>query len=165
MVACSHRLRLAGVGAGVAFIIAVLKRSLTVHTLFESLLDCVRTTAMIFAVLIGALIFTNFINLAGLPDGLGWLIEDLQLNAFLVLAVMMVIYVILGCVLESLSKILLTVPAFYPIILMLGLGVGLEPDVVLIWFAILVVVVTEISLNMPPVGLNVYVLRGELPDV
>lgn len=155
----------AGVGAGVAFIIAVVKRTLTLQTLFESLLDCVRTTAMIFAVLIGALIFTNFINLAGLPDELGWLIEDLQMNAFLVLAVMLVIYIILGCVLESLSMILLTVPVFYPIIMNLDFGVGLGPDVVLIWFAIIVVVVTEISLITPPVGLNVYVLRGVLPDV
>ncbi len=155
----------AGVGAGVAFIIAVVKRTLTLQTLFESLLDCVRTTAMIFAVLIGALIFTNFINLAGLPDELGWLIEDLEMNAFLVLAVMLVIYIILGCVLESLSMILLTVPVFYPIIMNLDFGVGLGPDVVLIWFAIIVVVVTEISLITPPVGLNVYVLRGVLPDV
>ncbi|ASJ76821.1 TRAP transporter large permease [Granulosicoccus antarcticus] len=153
----------AGIGAGVAFIIAIAKRSLTIKTLFESLLDCVRTTAMIFAVLIGALIFTNFINLAGLPDELGWLIEDLELNAFVVLAAMLVIYIILGCVLESLSMILLTVPVFYPIIMNLDFGMG--PDVVLIWFAIIVVVVTEISLITPPVGLNVYVLRGVLSDV
>jgi len=153
----------AGVGAGVAFIIAIAKRALTLKTLFESLLDCVRTTAMIFAVLIGALIFTNFINLAGLPDELGWWIEDMEVNAFVVLAAMLVIYLILGCVLESLSMILLTVPVFYPIILNLDFGIG--PDVVLIWFAIIVVVVTEISLITPPVGLNVYVLRGVLNDV
>ena len=155
----------AGVGAAIAFLIALLKRTLTLPVLFELLLEVARTTAMIFAVLIGALIFTNFINLAGLPDELGWFIEDIGLSAFWVLAAMLVIYLILGCVLESLSMILLTVPVFYPIILGLDFGPALGPEVVLIWFAIVVVVVTEISLITPPVGLNVYVLRGVLPDV
>jgi len=155
----------AGVGAAIAFLIALLKRTLTLPVLFELLLEVARTTAMIFAVLIGALIFTNFINLAGLPDELGWFIEDIGLSAFWVLAAMLAIYLILGCVLESLSMILLTVPVFYPIILGLDFGPALGPEVVLIWFAIVVVVVTEISLITPPVGLNVYVLRGVLPDV
>ncbi len=155
----------AGVGAAAAFVIALVKRSLTVKTLFEALLECVRTTAMIFAILIGALIFTNYINIAGLPDELGWMIEDLELNAYWILAAMLVIYLILGCVLESLSMILLTVPVFYPIMLSLDFGPSLGPDIILIWFAIIVVVVTEISLITPPVGLNVYVLRGVLNDV
>ena len=120
---------------------------------------------MIFAVLIGALIFTNFINIAGLPDELGWLIEDLEINPYWVLAAMLLVYLVLGCVLESLSMILLTVPVFYPVVLGLDFGAGLGPDVVLVWFGIIVVVVTEISLITPPVGLNVYVLRGVLNDV
>ena len=155
----------AGVGAAVAFIIALLKRMLSGPVLFEILLESVRTTAMIFAVLIGALIFTNFINIAGLPDELGFLIEDLEIGPYWVLAAMLLVYLILGCVLESLSMILLTVPVFYPVMLNLDFGPGLEPDVILIWFAIIVVVVTEISLITPPVGLNVYVLRGVLNDV
>jgi TRAP-type C4-dicarboxylate transport system permease large subunit len=73
------------------------------------------------------------------------------------------IYLVLGCALESLSMILLTVPVFYPVVQTLELG--LDPEAVLIWFGIVVVVATEISLLTPPVGMNVFVLRGLLPDV
>ena len=76
---------------------------------------------------------------------------------------MLAVYLVLGCVLESLSMILLTVPVFYPVIL--GLDFGIDPEYILIWFAIIVLVVTEISLITPPVGLNVFVLRGVLNDV
>jgi tripartite ATP-independent transporter DctM subunit len=155
----------AGVGAMVAFVIALAKRMLTLASLFEILLESARTTAMIFMVIIGALIFTNFINLAGLPDELGFWFEDVGLGPYLVLAVMLGIYLVLGCVLESLSMILLTVPVFYPVILGLDFGPNLGTDVVLVWFAIVVMVVTEISLITPPVGLNVFILRGVLQDV
>jgi len=155
----------AGVGAMVAFLIALAKRMLTIATLFEILLESARTTAMIFMVIIGALIFTNFINLAGLPDELGFWFEDAGFGPYVVLAVMLGIYLLLGCVLESLSMILLTVPVFYPVILGLDFGPDLGPDVVLIWFAIIVMVATEISLITPPVGLNVFILRGVLLDV
>ncbi len=120
---------------------------------------------MIFMVLIGALIFTNFVNFAGLPDVLAGFVIDLALNPYLVIAVIIAIYLVLGCVLESLSMILLTVPVFYPLMLELDFGGGMDPEAVLIWFAIIVLVVTEISLITPPVGLNVFVLRGVLRDV
>lgn len=155
----------AGVGAMVAFVIALIKGKLSWAGLFETLLESVRTTAMIFMVVIGALIFTNFINLAGLPDELGFWVEDEGLGAYTVLLAIILIYIVLGCVLESLSMILLTVPVFYPVILGLDFGPALAADVVLVWFAIIVVVVTEISLITPPVGLNVFVLRGVLQDV
>ena len=77
------------------------------------------------------------------------------------------IYLVLGCFLESLSMILLTVPVFYPVIANLdfGLAVLSDPEAVITWFAIIVVVVTEISLITPPIGMNVFVLRSVLPDV
>ena len=153
----------AGIGTMVAFIIAVAKRAITVSSLFEILMESTRTTAMIFMVLIGALIFTNFVNIAGLPDEIGFWIEDLNIGPYAILFAMLAVYLILGCVLESLSMILLTVPVFYPVIL--GLDFGIDPEYVLIWFAIIVLVVTEISLITPPVGLNVFVLRGVLKDV
>ena len=77
----------------------------------------------------------------------------------------MLIYVILGCVLESLSMILLTVPIFFPIVKGLAPELGIDPRWVLIWFGIIIVVVTEISLITPPVGLNVYVLSSVVPDL
>jgi TRAP-type C4-dicarboxylate transport system permease large subunit len=112
---------------------------------------------MIFTVLIGALIFSQYINLSGLPNELTAYIEGLDISPMMVILCILVIYLILGCVLESLSMILLTVPVFYPLVAHLGFD--------LIWFGIIVVVVTEISLITPPVGLNVFVLRGVLPDV
>jgi len=155
----------AGIGAALAFGFALLKGGLGWKALFPLLLESARTTAMIFMVLIGALIFTNFVNFAGLPDTLAGFVLDLALNPYLVIAVIIAIYLVLGCVLESLSMILLTVPVFYPLMLELDFGAGMDPEAVLIWFAIIVLVVTEISLITPPVGLNVFVLRGVLRDV
>lgn len=157
----------AGVGAGTALLIAWMMGGLSGRKLFGAAVECARTTAMIFAIIIGADIFTNYINFAGLPDALTDWVYTQELNAYWVLFAIIAIYIILGCVLESLSMILLTVPVFYPLILELDFGVaGLDdPEAVLIWFAVLVVVVTEISLISPPVGLNVFVLRSVLRDV
>lgn len=157
----------AGMGAGAALLLCFGLGGLTRRGLFKAVLESARTTAMIFAIIIGAEIFTNFINFAGLPDGLAAWIAGLDVNAFLVIAAIIVIYLILGCVLESLSMILLTVPIFYPLMYELDFGVAMlaDPEAALIWFAIIVVVVTEISLITPPVGLNVFVLRAVLRDV
>jgi TRAP-type C4-dicarboxylate transport system permease large subunit len=106
---------------------------------------------------IGALIFSNFINMTGMPMMLrDWVVEQ-GFSLFMVLVILIAIYLLLGCALESMSMILLTVPVFYPMVQAMGMD--------LIWFGILVVVVTEISLITPPVGMNVFVLRGVVPDV
>ncbi len=147
----------AGVGAGGAFLFALARRALTWRILVDVLVDTARTTSMLFIVLIGALMFSNFINVAGFPAALsGWL-DAAAWPPLGVLFAIMAIYVVLGCVLESLSMMLLTVPIFYPIIV----GLGFDP----IWFGILVVVVIEISLITPPIGLNVFVIKAVLPDV
>ncbi len=155
----------AGIGAAGAFLFALARRRLTFRIVYEVLLQSVKTTSMIFSVLIGALMFSNFINIADLPGALtGW-VHAAKLSPYMVIMFIILVYVVLGCVLESLSMILLTVPVFYPLILELNFGPSMTPDMVLIWFGIIVVVVTEISLITPPVGLNVFVLRGVLPDV
>jgi len=125
--------------------------------LINVLTESARTTAMIFTILIGALMFANFVNISGMPGALTAYAERFSLHPMLVIVFILIIYLILGCVLESLSMILLTVPVFYPLVAHLGFD--------LIWFGIIVVVVTEISLITPPVGMNVFVLRGVLPDV
>ena len=157
----------AGVGAAAALVIALAMGRVSARQLFRAGIDSARTTAMIFAIVIGAEIFSNFVNFAGLPDGLAAWVSDLDINAYLVIAGIVVIYLILGCVLESLSMILLTVPVFYPLMYELDFGVEvlMDPEAALIWFAVIVVVVTEISLISPPVGLNVFVLRNVLQDV
>ena len=157
----------AGIGAGTALVIALAMGGLTWNKLFTAGVDCARTTAMIFTIIIGAEVFSNFVSYAGLPDAILEWVLDLEVNAYVVMLVLVLIYVVLGAVLESLSMILLTVPIFYPMVTSLDFGTGLlsDPDAVTIWFGIIVVVVTEISLISPPIGLNVFVLRSVLPDV
>jgi TRAP-type C4-dicarboxylate transport system permease large subunit len=93
------------------------------------------------------------------------LITDTGLNAYVVILIIVLIYIVLGCVFESLSMLLLTVPVFYPVVKALAGDLGIDPRYILVWFGIVAVVVTEISLITPPIGLNVFVLSGVLPDV
>ena len=147
----------AGIGAAGAFIIALARKSLTFQSVFDVLSETAQTTSSLFVVVIGALIFSNFINRAGLPDHLLSFITGNELSPMAVIFIILAIYIVLGCVFESLSMLLLTVPIFYPVVESLGFD--------LVWFGIVVVVVTEISLITPPVGLNVFVLSGVLKDV
>lgn len=147
----------AGIGASGAFLIALFRRRLTLARTFEVLADTARTSAMLFAVIIGALIFSDFINRAGLPTWLLEFVQSLDVSPMVVILVILGIYILLGMVFESLSMLLLTVPVFYPLVQSLGFD--------LVWFGIVVVVVTEISLITPPVGMNVFVLSAVLKDV
>jgi tripartite ATP-independent transporter DctM subunit len=147
----------AGIGAGGALIFLVARKGWDWRMLRVILMESAITTGMIFTILIGALIFANFINMTGMPGELTEYAEQFRETPILVILALMIIYVALGCVLESMSMILLTVPMFYPLVAHLGYD--------LIWFGIIVVVVTEISMITPPVGLNVFVLRSVLPDV
>jgi tripartite ATP-independent transporter DctM subunit len=147
----------AGIGAGGGLAFLLVRKGWNWHELRVILMESAITTGMIFTILIGALIFANFINMTGMPTELTAYAERFRETPILVIVAILVIYVILGCVLESMSMILLTVPMFYPLVAHLGYD--------LVWFGIIVVVVTEISLITPPVGLNVFVLRSVLPDV
>lgn len=147
----------AGVGAGGAFLITVLRRKVNLRTLFETLADTVRTSSTLFAVVIGALIFSDFVNRAGLPGMLLDFVSQMDVSPMVVIFAILGIYIVLGLVFESLSMLLLTVPVFYPLVASLGFD--------LVWFGIVVVVVTEISLITPPVGMNVFVLSAVLKDV
>lgn len=147
----------AGMGAMGAFLIALSRGGLTFASTLEVLRETALTSASLFAVLIGAQIFSNFINLAGLPEALIAMVTAHEVEPFVVILMILGIYIILGCVFESLSMLLLTVPIFFPLVTSLGY----DP----IWFGIVVVVVTEISLITPPVGLNVFILRGVVGDV
>ena len=157
----------AGMGAGTSVLIALALRTMSVQDFLAATFDSVRATTMIFAVIIGAELFTNFVNFAGLPDALAVFVLDNEMPTWMVIGFIIVIYLILGCVLESLSMILLTVPVFYPLMYELPFKneMLLNPENALIWFAIVVVVATEISLIAPPVGMNVFVLKSLLRDV
>lgn len=146
-----------GIGATVSFLICLWRRKLTFSILKEIVADTTQTTAMIFMVLIGALIFSSFVNLSGVPKELTAWMLDLGLGSHGVLILILAIYLLLGCVFDSMATILLTVPIFFPIITSLGF----HP----IWFGVIVVVVTEIAMITPPIGMNVFVLRATLKDV
>ncbi|MBN8290999.1 TRAP transporter large permease [Rhodobacter sp. NTK016B] len=147
----------AGVGAVGALVIAAWRRKLTPRILLETLGQTAIMSASIFFVLVGAQIFGNFINVAGFTAALNSFVNGLDLPAWAMMLVIVVMYLILGCVLESMSMLLLTIPITFPLILHLGY----DP----IWFGILVVTLVEVALITPPVGMNIYVLQGVLPKV
>ena len=147
----------AGIGAGGAFLFALARRVLTWRMLVDVLIESARTTSMLFMILIGALLFANFVNYTTMPADLRSFVTQFNVHPTLVIVAICGIYIVLGCVLESMSMVLLTVPVFYPLVQHLGL----DP----IWFGIIVVVVTEISFITPPVGLNVMVLKSLQPEV
>jgi C4-dicarboxylate transporter DctM subunit len=147
----------AGIGAFGALCIALARRALTWRTFFDALIESGRTTAMLFVILTGALMFAEFVNYTTMPNDLKTLVTTLNLSPIMVVAAICAIYVILGTAMEELSMILLTVPVFFPLIVHLGF----DP----IWFGVLVVVVVEIGLISPPVGMNLFVLSALLPGV
>ncbi len=157
----------AGMGAIASLGLALAMRALDWKGFVSACRETVLASAMIFAIIIGAEIFSAFVNFAGLPDALVDLIYDAEVSPWTVIWIMVGIYLLMGCVFESLSMILLTVPVFYPIVAQLDFGTGplADPEALLIWFAVVVVVVTEVSLITPPVGMNVFVLRSVMPDI
>jgi tripartite ATP-independent transporter DctM subunit len=147
----------AGVGAFVSMAFALWRRSLTWRTLYLALVESARTTSMIFLILIGALMFGEFVNITSMPNDLRDFVGRFSAHPVLVVAAIMTIYVVLGTAMEELSMILLTLPVFFPIIAHLGL----DP----VWFGILIICVVEIGLISPPVGMNLFVLSALIPNL
>ena len=141
----------AGIGAFGSLLIIILKRKISISSFIETLIETAKITTMLFFLLFGAIVFSNFINLAGLPNDLKDFLSLFNFNLYTLLIGIFIIYLILGMILESLSMMMLTVPIFYPLVSEMGGN--------LIWFGILVVVAVEISLITPPVGLNVHILK------
>jgi C4-dicarboxylate transporter DctM subunit len=147
----------AGVGAFGALVFSLARGAINWRSLYEALVESARTTSMLFLILIGALIFADFVNITSMPKDLIAFVTQWQISPVMVVGVIMIIYVLLGTAMEELSMILLTVPVFFPLIVHLGL----DP----IWFGVLIVVVVEIGLISPPVGMNLFVLKTLLPQV
>ena len=145
----------AGVGAFGALIFAVARGALSWSDFLDSLVESARTTGMLFAILTGAFMFTEFINYTTMPDDLKRMVSGM--SPFMVIAVISVIYLILGMVMEELAMVLLTVPVLFPLIVHLGF----DP----IWFGIYVVVIVEIGMISPPVGMNLFVILAMLKSV
>lgn len=147
----------ASIGAVGALALGLLNRTITRRLLVTALLDTVRTTAMIFTILIGAILFNNFLILASMPSLVSDWISALPLGKAAILLVIIAMYFVLGCLLDSLAMILLTIPIVFPIIKTLGY----DP----VWFGIIIVMVVELGLITPPIGMNVFVIKGIARDV
>ncbi|TYR33554.1 TRAP transporter large permease [Mesorhizobium microcysteis] len=146
-----------GIGALGAFLLALARRRLTWQITYDILLDSAQATAIIFGVLIGALVFTQFLNYTGAHTGLLNFVRDSGFSSFTVIVIICVIYLFLGAVMEELSMVLLTVPLFFPIVV----GLGYDP----VWFGVLVVILCGIGLITPPVGMNLFMIRTFAPDI
>jgi tripartite ATP-independent transporter DctM subunit len=147
----------AGMGAFGAMVFALWRRALTRQTLYAALVESARTSAMLFMILIGALMFADFVNITSMPADLKGFVARFELSPIMVVAAICVIYVLLGTAMEELSMVLLTLPVFFPVVVHLGY----DP----VWFGVLIVVVVEIGLISPPVGMNLFVLKTLLPGV
>lgn len=147
----------AGMGAGGAFLLTAFRGRLTLRDTLMTLFDTAKTTAVMFFILFGALFFLNYVNFSGLTTDLREWINLLGVGPYQFIFSIVIIYLILGCLLESLSMVTLTVPIFFPIVT----GLGFDP----IWFGIFVVIATELSYITPPIGMNIFVMRSVAPDV
>ncbi len=147
----------ASIGALGAAILAMKRGSLTWSNVKVVLRETTDVSAMMFAVLIGALVFANFVNSVGLPQAMSQFVLGFGAEPLTVMLVIIAIYIVLGTVLESISMVMLTVPIFFPIVMALGF----DP----LWFGIIVVVVTEIGLITPPLGMNLFVIKSVMPNV
>jgi len=146
-----------GIGAFGAFLLAWSMGRLTWRTLHDILVDSALTSAMLIAMLIGASVFTEFLNYTGAHDGLLRFVNDSGLPPVGVVLLICAIYIVLGALMEELSMILLTVPLFFPIVT----GLGYDPA----WFGVLVVVLCELGMIAPPVGVNLFVVRSIAREV
>src|SRR5450432_2363494 len=146
-----------GVGASGAFILGVLRRKLNRSNTREALLQATRTAAAVFTVLIGALLFGYFLTITQTPQKLTEFLTGLGVGRYGVLALIMLMYLVLGCLMDAMAMIILTVPIIFPVIIALGF----DP----IWFGIVIVMTVELGLIHPPVGMNVFVIKTVVKDV
>lgn len=148
----------AAVGAAGTAIIALVNGGLTVGTLKTSLLATATSTAMIFLIILGAGFYNAFLALTQVPQEVSAFILEQGYSPWLVLSIILCLYLLFGCVMDSLSMILLTIPIFFPIIS--SLDYGLTPEETAIWFGILVLIVVEVGLITPPVGMNLFIIKS-----
>ena len=151
------------IGAVGAGLIAISNKNFKFKDLVEVIESTAITSAMILLVLLGAEFFNSFIALTQLPNQLGEIALENNLSPYLIVACILVLYLFLGCLMDSLAMILLTIPVFFPLIMTLNFGMSAEETA--IWFGILTLIVVEVGLITPPVGLNVFIINKMAGDV
>jgi tripartite ATP-independent transporter DctM subunit len=146
-----------GVGACGAFILGVLRGKLGRKEIRASLLQATRTAAAVFTVLIGALLFGYFLTITQVPQKVTEFLTGLGIGTYGVLALIMLMYLVLGCLMDAMAMIILTVPIIFPVVTQLGF----DP----VWFGVIIVMTVELGLIHPPVGMNVFVIKSVVHDV
>lgn len=147
-----------GIGAFGAAVIAVMRGHLrTPREWINVLGEAAKTTASLFIVIFGALVFAQFINLSGMPYDLVFFVEDMNLSPLGLVIAIAIIAVLMGMIFESIGILLLLVPVFLPTLI--------QADVDMVWFGIVVVLVTELGLITPPIGMNVFVVKSVMPNI
>lgn len=147
----------AGIGAFGSFLIALARRRLQFGVFIDVLVDAVRTTSMLFIVLIGSLLFANFVTVSGASAAFERWVSSFNLGQTGIILLILAIYIVLGCILEATAMMLLTVPILLPIIA----KAGIDP----IWFGIFVIIMGGVGLIHPPMGMLLFVVKAQLPDV
>ena len=145
------------VGAFGAIVFSLFRKRLDWKKFKHALVETMKTTGMLYGILIGAFIFKYFMAVTTLPTVIADTIGVLSLPPLLIMVIVMLVFIFLGCFMDALAMILLTIPIFYPLVL----NLGFDP----IWFGIIVVRMAEIGLITPPVGMNVYAISGIVPEV
>ena len=147
----------AAIGAIGAFLLALFKRQLNLTTFLDCLGETANTTGMIFLILIGTAVFNYFVETTGLPQSLVAHVGELDWDPYVILILLIFFYIVLGCFMDALSMILLTLPFIYPLITSLGF----DP----IWFGVIMVSVVEVGLITPPVGMNLFIIMAGTPGL
>jgi C4-dicarboxylate transporter DctM subunit len=147
----------AAIGAFGTLLIALIGRNLSWRGLIRSLDETTRVSCMIFVIVAGATVFGHFLAVTGIPANIGTWVSQLALPPPVIIGLIILIYLVLGCLMDSLAMIMLTIPIFFPVVTTLGY----DP----IWFGVIIVLVTEMGVITPPVGINVYVVAGVARDV
>jgi len=147
----------AGAGAGGAYIIGVLRGRLSGKQTLQCLLETTRTTAAVFTILIGALLFGYFLTITQTPQKVTAFLTGLGIGDYGVLSLILLMYLLLGCLMDALAIVILTVPIIFPLVK----EMGFDP----IWFGIIIVMTVELGLIHPPVGMNIFVIKSVLEDI
>ena len=145
------------VGAGLTLLVALIRRQLTWQAFLSSLLDATRISCMVMVIVTGAVVFGHFMAITRIPFNLANWVSALPLPSYAVMGIIVIIYLFGGCFMDALAMIMLTIPIFYPV----ATALGFHP----IWFGVAIVLVTEMGVITPPVGVNVYVVHGIAKDV
>ncbi len=147
----------AAIGAFGTLIIALIGRNLSWQGFIQSLQETTRISCMILVIVAGATVFGHFLAVTSIPTEIGDWVSELQLHRYIIMGLIIFIYLTMGCLMDSLAMIMLTIPIFFPVVTTLGF----DP----IWFGVVIVVVTEMGVITPPIGINVYVVAGVARDI